>query len=96
MDHLLFADYIVPIAPSISQAEQVLTGSDKSCGRIGLQQSRPKPQELKNVSFKEKSNDEKNMMAKLFTTTAVSRALFDWLLTLLDAKIVQKLSDRLN
>ncbi|KAK6749809.1 hypothetical protein RB195_002051 [Necator americanus] len=37
LHHLRFADDIVLITPSISQAERMLTEFDKTCGCIGLQ-----------------------------------------------------------
>ncbi|KAK6763940.1 hypothetical protein RB195_024323 [Necator americanus] len=37
LHHLRFADDIVLITPSISQAEQMLTKIDETCGCIGLQ-----------------------------------------------------------
>ncbi|KAK6751000.1 hypothetical protein RB195_002771 [Necator americanus] len=37
LHHLRFADDIVLVTPSISQAERMLTEFDETCGCIGLQ-----------------------------------------------------------
>ncbi|KAK6751080.1 hypothetical protein RB195_002822 [Necator americanus] len=39
LHHLRFADDIVLVTPSISQAERMLTEFDETCGCIGLQLS---------------------------------------------------------
>ncbi|KAK6742104.1 hypothetical protein RB195_009771 [Necator americanus] len=46
--HLRFADDIVLIAPSISQAERMLTEFDETCGCIGLQLNRQKTMFMRN------------------------------------------------
>ncbi|KAK6733122.1 hypothetical protein RB195_017094 [Necator americanus] len=48
LHHLRFADDIVLITPSISQAERMLTEFDETCGCIGLQLNRQKTMFMRN------------------------------------------------
>ncbi|KAK6763473.1 hypothetical protein RB195_023973 [Necator americanus] len=48
LHHLRFADEIVLIAPSISQAERMLTEFDETCGCIGLQLNLQKAMFMRN------------------------------------------------
>ncbi|KAK6756769.1 hypothetical protein RB195_014912 [Necator americanus] len=48
LHHLRFADDIVLITPSISQAERMLTESDETCGCIGLQLNLQKTMFMRN------------------------------------------------
>ncbi|KAK6744293.1 hypothetical protein RB195_011163 [Necator americanus] len=48
LHHLRFADDIVLITPSMSQAERMLTEFDETCGRIGLQLNLQKTMFMRN------------------------------------------------
>ncbi|KAK6750467.1 hypothetical protein RB195_002441 [Necator americanus] len=48
LHHLRFADDIVVITPSISQAERMLTEFDETCGCIGLQLNLQKTMFMRN------------------------------------------------
>ncbi|KAK6758757.1 hypothetical protein RB195_016153 [Necator americanus] len=48
LHHLRFADDIVLVTPSISQAERMLTEFDETCGCIGLQLNLQKTMFMRN------------------------------------------------
>ncbi|VDO93951.1 unnamed protein product [Heligmosomoides polygyrus] len=48
LHHLRFADGIVLITPSISQAERMLAGFDRVCGIVGLQLNLTKTMFMRN------------------------------------------------
>ena len=51
LHHLRFADNIVLITSSISQAERMLADFDKACGKVGLRLNHTKTMFIKNGFF---------------------------------------------
>ncbi|KAK6764051.1 hypothetical protein RB195_024398 [Necator americanus] len=56
LHHLRFADDIVLVTPSISQAERMLTEFDETCGCIGLQLNLQKTMFMRNGAGQEETS----------------------------------------